>query len=277
MREPSGRARATATVLLGTIFLTGISFATVTAHPQPAGIDRFLYALGQVESGGNYTARNPTSGAYGKYQIMPYNWRPWAKKYLGNANARQTPRNQERVAKGKVHDLHGWLDTWRVVAHWWLTGSSSRNEATWSSYSKRYVNKIMKIYKQGAPPADDRVVVGDANSRLDYDGRWGRAGHRNYSADTIRWSNTAGSTVSFTFKGTSIAWIGPRGPTRGKARVYLDGKLSRTVDLYASGFRARNTIFARSWQKEGEHTITIEVVGTPHRPTVGIDEFRFAR
>ena len=49
--------------------------------------NRFLYALGQVESGGSYTARNPTSGAYGKYQILPSNWPAWAKLYLGSSTA----------------------------------------------------------------------------------------------------------------------------------------------------------------------------------------------
>ena len=61
-----------------------------------------MYAMGQVESGGNYTARNPTSGAYGKYQIMPSNWPAWARRYLGNPSARQTPANQEIVAAGKM-------------------------------------------------------------------------------------------------------------------------------------------------------------------------------
>ena len=38
------------------------------------GLRTFMEALATVESGGRYTARNPTSGAYGRYQIMPSNW-----------------------------------------------------------------------------------------------------------------------------------------------------------------------------------------------------------
>ena len=45
---------------------------------------------------------NSTSGAIGKYQIMPTNWRAWSLKYLGNANAAPTPANQETVAKAAV-------------------------------------------------------------------------------------------------------------------------------------------------------------------------------
>ena len=50
-----------------------------------------MYAIGRVESGGNYTARNSTSGAYGKYQIMPSNWPAWARQYLGNAQRQADP------------------------------------------------------------------------------------------------------------------------------------------------------------------------------------------
>ena len=278
MRESSGRGRAAFVVVLSTVLLIGLGSSSANAHADPPGLDRFLYALGQVESSGNYTARNPSSGAYGKYQIMPFNWPVWAKIYLGNANAKQTPANQEKVARGKVHDLHGRFRNWRVVAHWWLTGSSSTNEATWSSYSKRYVEKVMTIYRAGAPRTEAQtIVVGQSNRRIDYDGRWGAARHPAYSADTIRWSNSAGATATFQFTGRSVAWIGPRGPTRGKAHVYVDGRYSRTIDLYASRFQARNTVWSQTWTKAGGHTIRIEVVGTRGRPTVGIDELRFAR
>jgi hypothetical protein len=277
LREPSRRVRAAFVVVLGTTLLGGMTTMNAAAGHSPAGFERFMYALGQVESGGNYYAVNPTSGAYGKYQIMPYNWPVWAKKYIGSSSAPQTPANQEKVARGKVHDLHVALDRWRVVAHWWLTGSSSADESTWSDYSTRYVNKIMSIYNAGEAVVDTRIVVGDGNSRLDYDGRWGVARYPTYSADTIRWSNTKGAKVTLAFKGTSVAWIGPKGPTRGKARIYVDGTLVKTVDLYASSFRARNTIFNRSWKSAGSHSIRIEVLGTPGRPTVGVDEFRYAK
>ena len=65
-----------------------------------------MYAMGQVESGGNYYARNASSGAYGKYQIMPSNWPSWALRYLGNASAKPTPANQEIVAAGKFRSLY---------------------------------------------------------------------------------------------------------------------------------------------------------------------------
>jgi hypothetical protein len=120
--DVAGRRRAVPVALLVAAFVASIAPAVATASAPP-GLERFLYALGQVESGGSYTARNETSGAYGKYQIMPANWAAWAKLYIGSSTAAQTPTNQETVAHRKVTALYAWLDTWPTVAHWWLTGS----------------------------------------------------------------------------------------------------------------------------------------------------------
>jgi len=144
--DVAGRRRAVFVALaVAAIVLSVVPFVAHSAT-EPPGINRFLYALGQVESGGSYTARNPSSGAYGKYQIIPSNWPTWAKLYVGSSSAPWTPLNQETVARGKVTALWNWLDTWLNVAHWWLTGSGDTNRAQWSSYSKYYVDKLMKIY-----------------------------------------------------------------------------------------------------------------------------------
>ena len=113
---------------------------------------RFMWAMAGQESGWDYYARNSASGAFGKYQIMPFNWPAWAHEYLGDRHADQTPWNQERVALRKLRDLHMWLGSWRRVAYWWLTGSSERNEKRWSSYARDYVDNIMALRKQ-APAA----------------------------------------------------------------------------------------------------------------------------
>ena len=78
--------------------------------------------LAQQESGGRYDARNPSSGAYGKYQIMPFNWPSWSRRYLAPRRAPQSPGNQERVAAGRLTDLLPAYGSWDRTAYWWLTG-----------------------------------------------------------------------------------------------------------------------------------------------------------
>lgn len=279
MRVSAGRRSAVfATfILMATLIVTALGPAA-SAAKAPPGLARFMYAVGKVESGGNYQARNPISGAYGKYQIMPSNWPSWAKAYLGNSNAKQTPANQEKVAAGKFTSLYRSLDSWRRVAYWWLTGS--RQTAGWSGYATNYVNRVMRLYRQAggtdtapAPKAKAGKRIGEASAAIAYGGSWKSARHPGYAGDKVRYATRAGATATLTFTGSKVTWVGPVGPTRGKARVYLDGTLVRTVDLYDRTFDARKAVFRKTWAQSGTHTLTIEVVGTRGRSMVAIDEF----
>jgi hypothetical protein len=121
--------------------------ATTTAGPAPPRTEqlRFMWAVAGQESNWDHYARNDDSGAFGKYQIMPSNWPVWAARYLGDARADQTPRNQERVAFAKISDLYRWLGSWKRVAYWWLTGRSDRRERRWSAYARGYVEAVMRL------------------------------------------------------------------------------------------------------------------------------------
>jgi hypothetical protein len=248
-----------------------------TAHGPP-GIERFMRALAAVESHGRYEAVNATSGAYGRYQILPTNWTRWAGQYLGDRDAPPTPDNQERVTRAKLTVLYDWLGSWDLVAHWWLTGSPKTDPTTFSPFAARYVARVMALYDGsvalGYGPADDgRTVLQESEAGVIYGGGWSRAQHGGYAGDTVAYSEVVGASATFAFSGRSVVWIGPMGPTRGRAAVFVDGELAKTVDLRAGGFRARNALFTASWPEAGDHVLRIEVVGEPGRP-VAIDEFR---
>jgi hypothetical protein len=150
LRVLSGRLKAVLVASLATIILVGVIGPSATLASDPPGLARFKTAIGHVESGGDYYARNARSGAYGKYQIMPSSWRAWAGRYLGNAYARQTPVNQEIVAGAKFRALYAGLHSWRRVAYWWLTGSS--RTYGWSYAATRYVNRVMYWYYRTTAP-----------------------------------------------------------------------------------------------------------------------------
>ena len=287
MPDSAGRHRAVPAAILTAVLLVSVVPAVTQSATPPAGLEPFLYALGQVESGGNYYARNATSGAYGKYQIMPRSWAGWALLYLGSATAPQTPKNQEIVAHRKVTVLYYWLDSWPVVAHWWLTGSSERNSALWSSFSRPYVNRVMTIMRSVGGSVGGLVSttsstlstswidstdkrLGETNAAIRYQSTWLTARYSGYSNRQVMYATRTGASATLTFTGRGIAWIGPVGPTRGTARVYLDGKYVKTVDLRRSTFRARNLLFAKPFATAGQHTLRI-VVSSSGRP-VAIDE-----
>jgi transglycosylase-like protein len=283
LRVLSGRLKAVFVALLAATLLIGILGPTATFASDPPGLARFMYALGQTESGGRYTARNPVSGAYGKYQIMPSSWRAWAGRYLGNPNARQTPANQEIVATAKVRALYRGLQSWRRVAYWWLTGSS--RTSGWSTYATRYVARVMACYAKAAPtdvagppvppapPAPALRRYQEGSPAIAYSGAWHAASYPRYAGGAVRYATKAGAKATFTFNGSRVTWYGPVGPTRGQARVFLDGKLAGTVDLHRSSFAARSAVFTKAWAAAGRHTLSVEVVGTAGHPYVAIDEF----
>ena len=280
MRVLSGRLKAVFVALLAATLLIGILGPTATFASDPPGLARFMYVLGRVESGGRYTARNPVSGAYGKYQIMPSSWRAWADRYLGDPNARPTPANQEIVATAKVRALYGGLRSWRRVAYWWLTGSS--RTSGWSTYATRYVARVMAYYANAGPtdiagpprPAASHLNrYSEGSPMIAYSAAWRSASYSRYAGGAVRYATKAGAKATFTFNGSRVTWYGPVGPTRGQARVYLDGMLARTVDLHRSSFAARSAVFSKAWPTAGKHALVIEVVGTAGHPYVAIDEF----
>jgi hypothetical protein len=283
--DVGGRLRAATAAFLAALLLVALLGPATTVAVDPPNIDRFMDALGAVESHGRYDAVNSTSGAIGKYQIMPSNWRAWAKKYLGDANAAPTPANQDYVARRKLIALYGWLGDWASVAHWWLTGDGDTNPNHWSDNSRRYVNKILALMGEPllaprraakpsqARPATQAQVFDESNFAIDFSGGWGQAEFARYNGGVVRYAIHAGATAWFTFTGDSITWVGPKGPTRGQANVYIDDVLVKTVDVYASHYRSRAEIFSATFDRATTHTIKIQVVGTPGRETIALDEF----
>ena len=79
MRVVHGRLKAVFVAVLAAVLLMGIPTPPPTFAADPPGLAQFMTAIGRVESGGRYTARNARTGAYGKYQIIPSSWRGWAR------------------------------------------------------------------------------------------------------------------------------------------------------------------------------------------------------
>ena len=116
---------------------------------SPAGdIGAFRAAIFGQESGGNYRAVNPHSGALGVGQVMPANVGPWTEKYLGR---RLTPQQflasnsaQDAVVNGRFRDMFedqrragytGEVAVRRAAAEWY-----SGDARLWNSNRPEYYN-----------------------------------------------------------------------------------------------------------------------------------------
>lgn len=69
-------------------------------------LDRLINAISGQESGGDYSAVNPNTGASGRFQIMPENWSSWATEAGLDADAPMSPENQDTVATYKLRDYY---------------------------------------------------------------------------------------------------------------------------------------------------------------------------
>ena len=82
-----------------------------------------------------------------------------------------------------------------------------------------------------------------------------------YSEGSTAETVTAGAQATFTFTGTSVAWVGARGPQTGIARVYLDGAFVAEIDTYHPTEGPQHTLFRASGLAAGTHTLMIEATG----------------
>lgn len=273
MRVRAVRRPAVVVAAIATALTLGLVGAAPTQAKDPPGLDRFMVAVARVESGGNHKAVNRTSGAYGKYQIMPDNWRPWARRYLGNANAKPTAANQEKVARAKMKSLYTWLGSWQRVSYWWLTGSS--RTSAWSRAATSYVARVM-AYLGGPEPGEETKPgsrrFSERSAAIAYAGSWKAARHGGYAGGAVRYATGDGASATITFSGSRIAWYGPVGPTRGKARISIDGRAVGTVNLKRSSFDPSTALYSVSWPTSGAHTLQIEVIPTPGQRPVAIDQ-----
>jgi len=104
-------------------------------------------------------------------------------------------------------------------------------------------------------------------------GHWSASFAPAYYGGRAMSSQGAGASARLTFAGQQIAWVSTVGPTRGQARVYVDGAYVRTVDLHGSSIEARRIVYVQAWPSPGTHTLEIRIVGTSGRPRVDVDAF----
>jgi hypothetical protein len=120
-------------------------------------------------------------------------------------------------------------------------------------------------------PTFKAVIVSDSNGALRYAGTWSRAADVAALGGFLHESTQSGASVTFTWGARDFAWVAERGPDHGKARVYIDGVLVASVDLYAATPQSRRFVFTRHFATLGTHTIRIVGLGTTGRPRISFD------
>ncbi|MHB0976421.1 MAG: hypothetical protein ACYC1U_04405 [Candidatus Aquicultorales bacterium] len=114
-------------------------------------------------------------------------------------------------------------------------------------------------------------LIEDTDPRIVYKGDWKVHNHPGAFNNTCTDSTGRGDTASLTFEGTGVTFFTAKQSDCGIAKVYVDGVLKDTVDLYSADPQVRQRAFTTSGLSPGTHTITVEVQGEHHSPASGSD------
>ena len=127
-------------------------------------------------------------------------------------------------------------------------------------------------------PRFDARLVQDKSSRFGWSaGDWQRVQKNKASGGTLSYATRPGSQSALTFTGRAVAVVGTMGPDRGRAEIYVNGKLLGDVDLYSPTYRWRVLVFSHSWAKSAERLIRVDIVDSPDRQRVDVDGILFHR
>ncbi len=98
--------------------------------------------------------------------------------------------------------------------------------------------------------------VEQTDPRLLYAGTWAPSSVATASGGSYSSSNTSGASVTIPFTGRELVLVAAKGPTMGKADVYLDGVFAKTVDLANATARDQMNVYDTGSLTYGLHSVT---------------------
>ena len=128
--------------------------------------------------------------------------------------------------------------------------------------------KVVYDYKTGVFEKDKWKFTGNwkVSKLKSWDGKT--------TTDQAMVSDTKGDFLEYIFTGTGISLMGNWVKDGGKATIYIDGKMQRSIDTYYdySGQEHRNVSIWHSFQLQpGTHTLKLQVSGTKNAASAASD------
>jgi hypothetical protein len=105
------------------------------------------------------------------------------------------------------------------------------------------------------------LVIQETTSAITWRGTWKRYAYVHASGGSARYASAAGASAKLTFSGSAVAVVGPMGPGKGSARIYIDGGYVGAHWFRNSTSRNRQVIWSGVLSRAGTHTIEVRAVG----------------
>ncbi len=135
-------------------------------------------------------------------------------------------------------------------------------------------DNVMVKAQAPKPPKLEVWNYGTVAERIEAaDPRWTFTGPWFVEPKRPRTASRKGAEATIRFTGTGVIVVGPYLPEGGKADVYLDGKLDRTVDVNSDekASKGGESVWHAFGLKSGEHTVRLAVRGEPYGESKGTD------
>ena len=121
----------------------------------------------------------------------------------------------------------------------------------------------------GVPPPTTGARSEESAESATFTAGWNKTDTSHaWSGGTAAVATVAAERATFDFTGTSVMWIGKRGPEMGIARVYLDGAFQAQIDSYYP-VTIQGLVYNITGLAPGQHLLEIEVTGLKHAQSTG--------
>ena len=224
-------------------------------------------------------------------------------KVVGNKMELAIPRKHLGLKSGKIDIQFKWNDNMQEegdIYDFILNGDTAPNnrfnyryteKETPSSFTRNLYtiagNEDNKVISKGDTisikfDAEHRVkgldiflsppswqLVDDKEKSIKYSGTWGNIEDSNYYNDTLHFSNVSGSSITFTFTGTGVRWIGDKASDRGIVDIYVDGELVDTVDTFSTQLLHKQVLFETTGLEDKEHELKIVITDKMGKDALG--------
>ena len=120
-------------------------------------------------------------------------------------------------------------------------------------------------------PGSGPHTFDERHDAIEWHGDWQRTRSDAAYKRTLTYSSDRSSSAEFKVAALSLQLIAKTGPQRGRIRVYVDGNLKETVDLYSATKQAQQVVFSWTWEADGVRNVRLELDGPADRPRVDLD------
>jgi subtilisin family serine protease len=115
----------------------------------------------------------------------------------------------------------------------------------------------------------------ESSSAITYSGAWFLSRYTSFSGGAARYTSVGKRSATYSFSARAVAFVTTLAPSRGVAKIWLDGVLVARIDLGRSPTAFRRIVWTRTFTSVGTHKVKVSVVGGYGR--VDVDAFAVLR